>query len=116
MLLGRRRKGIAAGMWAFPGGKREPGEVPFATAARELTEETGLPMPPVAATWSCPVHAGDGKRAYEVQCFGVTDLSCRDPAPTAELDAAWIPYDDAPSLRPMTPGTRRILRKLLDPA
>ena len=40
---GLRRHG---GQWAFPGGRREPGETAEAAAFRELEEEIGLTLPP----------------------------------------------------------------------
>ena len=42
VLLGRRLAPHGRGTWSFPGGKPEPGEMPVATAIRELHEETGL--------------------------------------------------------------------------
>lgn len=43
VLLARRTEGRdLAGLWEFPGGKREPGEQPEATLARELEEELGI--------------------------------------------------------------------------
>jgi 8-oxo-dGTP diphosphatase len=43
ILLARRTEGRdLAGLWEFPGGKREPGESPEATLARELHEELGI--------------------------------------------------------------------------
>jgi ADP-ribose pyrophosphatase YjhB (NUDIX family) len=41
-LLVRRGNPPAANLYAFPGGRAEPGETPEETALRELFEETGL--------------------------------------------------------------------------
>src|SRR5690606_19537511 len=43
VLLARRTAGRdLAGLWEFPGGKREPGESPEAALVRELQEELGI--------------------------------------------------------------------------
>ena len=49
LLLVKRRNPPAADLFAFPGGRCEPGETPAEAALRELREETGiegrLPLP-----------------------------------------------------------------------
>lgn len=42
VLLGLRRGSHGSGEWCFPGGHMEFGETVFATAKREVKEETGL--------------------------------------------------------------------------
>lgn len=43
ILLIRRRNPPSFNMFAFPGGRAEPGETPAETALREFWEETGIP-------------------------------------------------------------------------
>jgi ADP-ribose pyrophosphatase YjhB (NUDIX family) len=42
LLLVRRGRGVATGLWSLPGGRVEPGEPLAAAVRRELLEETGL--------------------------------------------------------------------------
>ncbi|WP_025659851.1 NUDIX domain-containing protein [Rhizobium sp. IBUN] len=61
-LLVLRRNPPAAEMYAFPGGRAEPGEMPEETALRELEEETGIKArnPHLFATYDLKTHAPDG--------------------------------------------------------
>ena len=43
-LIGQRKSGDCAGLWEFPGGKREIGETLSECCIRECLEETGLPI------------------------------------------------------------------------
>ena len=111
VLIGRRKVAPSAGSWAFPGGRTVPGETLLETGFRELEEETGihLPIRDPAATYT--VLAGRPAR-YRVTCFVVEIADGPQPVPGPELDARWVALREAPALRPMTPGTRRVLREL----
>lgn len=60
ILLIRRRNPPSLDMFAFPGGRAEPGETPAETAVREFLEETGI-------------------RAYAPRAFAFYDLVAENP-------------------------------------
>jgi len=47
VLMVERARPPFQGLWSFPGGRSEPGEIVEATARRELLEETGLTVGPL---------------------------------------------------------------------
>lgn len=93
LLLVRRGHGPAAGHWAVPGGRVEPGELVAQAVVRELAEETGLEgvCGPLVG-WTEII---DDEHHFVVLDFEVTVL---DPsAARAGDDAAevrWVPLDD----------------------
>ncbi|OLP55958.1 ADP-ribose pyrophosphatase [Rhizobium rhizosphaerae] len=91
-LLVRRSKPPSAAMYAFPGGRAEPGETPADTALREFHEETGILArnARLFATYDLPPLSADGPgmRHFFLSVFLVE----------AEDDAQAIAGDDAESL------------------
>jgi ADP-ribose pyrophosphatase YjhB (NUDIX family) len=61
-LLVLRRNPPSADMYAFPGGRAEPGEMPEQTALREFREETGIAArnPRLFASYDLEAHTPDG--------------------------------------------------------
>ena len=60
----RRGKPPRMGQWSLPGGAQHVGETAEAAARRELHEETGIEVGPLAlATWSMPSRADEDGRA-----------------------------------------------------
>ena len=63
VLLQQRPEGRAmAGLWEFPGGKVEEGELPEAALARELREEVGIEVDPAGLAPACFASAAVGER------------------------------------------------------
>ncbi len=117
VLLGRRRTEPWAGYHAFPGGSAEDGEDLAAAAARELEEETGLTTPGGEPFLTTAVAVGappDGARAYRVTNHAYLVLEAKAPRPSTEMEALWLPLEEARMARPMAAGTRRVLRRLAE--
>ena len=111
LLLIRRGRGTARGLWSVPGGRVEWGETLAQAVEREVVEETGLRV--VCGRYLGWVELiGDGYH-YVVHDF----LAHRAEGPTGpgELragddadDAAWVPLDRLGSV-PLVEGLHRFL-------
>jgi mutator protein MutT len=76
-----------AGLWEFPGGKREPGETWEACLERELAEELGVRVS-VGRLFEEVVHDYPGKRVH--LRFFVCRLVAGEPAPIGCAAVAWV--------------------------
>ena len=106
VLLQQRLPGRAmAGLWEFPGGKVESGELPEAALSRELKEELGIAVGPESLDPACFASAPLGERhmilllylcrgwSGEPQALDASALKWCRPA---EMAAAEMPPADRP--------------------
>ena len=106
VLLQRRAPGRAmAGLWEFPGGKVEPGELPEAALVRELKEELGIDVEEASLSPACFGSAPVGDR-HMILLVYLCRIWSGEPQPLdasalrwlrpAEMVAAEMPPADAP--------------------
>lgn len=98
---------VRPGYWAPPSGRVEPGETQAHAVAREMAEELGLDVRPLAKVWECPTDDGqytlhwwtafpDGERAFTLQAGEVsearwvTGAEFLALAPTFEADREFV--------------------------
>ncbi len=100
-LLVRRKNPPAASLFAFPGGRAEPGETAEEAAIREFREETGLIVfnPQLFATYDLETRAPDGSLRYHylLSVFRVEEDGRQDAI--AEDDASECGWYSAEEIR-----------------
>lgn len=94
-VLRQYRHAAGGWIWELPAGKLEPGELPLATAQREIVEEAGI----LATRWDSlgTILSSPGVLTERVHLFLATAL---EPAAQATesgelLEVHWLPIDDA---------------------
>ena len=119
VLLTRRTQGRdLAGLWEFPGGKREPGESPEAALMRELHEELGIEVEIGAALITVPQAYPDKRLQLDVRLIEYWRGAVRGREGQA---LAWVPphllasYAMPPADRPVVAALRQPDRYLVTP-
>jgi ADP-ribose pyrophosphatase YjhB (NUDIX family) len=107
LLLIRRGRGPAQGLWSVPGGRVEPGETLAEAVVRELLEETGLEgVCDSLVGWA--ERIGDGVH-FVILDFWVTIVADAEPiAGSDAAEAAWVPLDQVAEL-PLAEGLAEFL-------
>jgi 8-oxo-dGTP diphosphatase len=115
VLLQQRPEGRAmAGLWEFPGGKVEEGELPEAALARELEEELGIAVAPADLGPACFASAPLGER-HLVLLLYVCRVWEGEPRPLHAEALKWLgpaemdPEEMPPADRPLNALLQRLL-------
>lgn len=119
-LLIRRRNPPSADLFAFPGGRAEPGETPEQTAVREFEEETGIPVygPELFATYDLPTRAENGEiiSHFLLSVFLVKSDSLEDAIAADDAsDAGWYTVEEIRTL-PVPPSVLECAERLAERA
>jgi 8-oxo-dGTP diphosphatase len=111
VLLAQRPEGkTLAGLWEFPGGKVNPGEIPEYALMRELEEELGIDTRP-----TCYSPAGFASHSYDEFHLMMPLFVCRmwkgDPIPKEGQKLGWYLPHEMFSL-PMPPADIPLIHQL----
>ena len=103
VLVARRARGPALGVWTMPGGVVEAGETLTEALKREIVEETGLTIEPVALAGHREVVVRDDERRvsrhFVILCFASRWLA-GEPTLNDELaEARWLRVTELAGLK-----------------
>jgi ADP-ribose pyrophosphatase YjhB (NUDIX family) len=117
ILVVRRARAPAHGLFTLPGGVVEVGETLTQAVAREVREETGLAIEPVALAGFREAIVRDAQNRVErhfiILCFAA-HWRAGEPVLNEELDEArWLDPAELASL-PTTPGLAEIVAAAFD--
>ena len=111
-LLVRRGRAPAKGLYAFPGGRVEPGETHEEAARRELMEETNLRAGELAVLEQIFLD-GDGDRRYRLSIFRANDIAGDLRAGDDAEAAGWYTLEEIRAL-PATESTLAVATRVFE--
>jgi 8-oxo-dGTP diphosphatase len=99
-----------AGHWAPPSGTIEPGETQAEAVVREMAEELGLEVEPLAKVWECPTD--DGR--YTLHWWTARPRSSVLQLEPGEVSAArWVTPEEFLALEPTFDADRAFVANVL---
>ena len=110
MLVIQRGPGsMLPGYWSPPSGRIEPGEIQAEAVLREMQEELGLAVKPVAKVWECLTDDG----GYRLHWWTVDeDGGPITPAPDEVAGTRWVDAEGFQALSPTFKGDRKFFREV----
>jgi ADP-ribose pyrophosphatase YjhB (NUDIX family) len=117
VLVARRARGPALGVWTMPGGVVEAGETLTEALKREIMEETGMTIEPVVLAGHREVLVRDDggrlSRHFVIMCFASRWIA-GEPKLNDELDdARWLRPAELASLK-TTEGLAEIIAQAFE--
>ncbi|MEO7051495.1 MAG: NUDIX domain-containing protein [Rhodanobacter sp.] len=110
VLLAQRPAGKhLAGLWEFPGGKREPGELPLAALTRELHEELGITLQHAEPLIAVPWAYGERELLLDAWCVDAWD---GEPQSLEQQALQWL-FPEQVDLALLTPADCPVLQALI---
>ena len=112
VLLVRRGRAPAKGLFAFPGGRVEDGETLEQAVRRELSEETGLATGPVALVETLDIEREGSGASFRLHVFTASHIGGSLVAGDDADEAAWFSLAEMEAL-PVIPSVVAVARALL---
>src|SRR5262245_52355135 len=102
---------VFSGYWTPPSGRLEPGETQPEAVIREMAEEIGLAVEPLAKVWECPTHDGH----FTLHWWHARPLEDHPlvPQPGEVSEARWVTAAEFLALAPIFDADREFIRDVL---
>lgn len=111
VLVIRRAAGVSTpGYWTLPSGRIEPGEQQPDTVVREMREELGVTVRPLAKVWECRTDTGDFLLHWWTAHIDDDEFRV-EPAEVAE--ARWVTPAEFAGLDPVFVGDQEFFERVL---
>lgn len=114
VLLVRRGRAPAKGLYAFPGGRVEQGETLEQAVRRELLEETGLAAGAVDLVETLDIEREGSGASFRLHVFTARYLGGAAVADDDADEAGWFSLAEMAAL-PVIPSVVAVARLLLEP-